>query len=114
MQVRSMHSVDQSGMGKTTTVLFSGSVEQKELEPLRVKLLRTIESAHFLRIDLQNIESLDFSFLALLLSFLKTVKEDKKPYEVVRISPRLVDNLLLLGVPLALFKVDIVESDKEY
>lgn len=114
MQLRTMHSVDTTGHGKTTTVLFTGILENKELGEMKEKLLRIIDQAHFLRIDLQNIEAIEFSYLSLLLSFLKTVREEKKSYEVVRVSPSLVDTLLLLGIPLSLFGVDLSESERGY
>lgn len=112
MQLRLMYSVDISGQGKTTTVLFVGSLENKELATVKKKLLSALDRAHFLRIDLQNIESIEFSFLALLLSFLKTIQEEKKSYEVVRLSKKFVDTLLMLGIPLSLFKVDIADTGR--
>lgn len=114
MQIRSMHSVDTNSHGKTTTILFAGEIDYREVTTLSEKLNALVQKSTFLRVDLQNCESFEFSFLLLILSLFKTLQHEGKAFEVVRVSPAFVDSLLLLGIPLDLLKIDIAQSESEY
>lgn len=114
MQIRSMHSVDSNSHGKTTTILFTGEIDYREVATLAQKLNTLVAKSSFLRVDLQNCESFEFSFLLLILSLFKTLQHEEKSFEVVRVSPTFVDSLLLLGIPLDLLKIDLVDSGSEY
>lgn len=114
MQIRSMHSLDTNTHGKTTTILFTGEIDYREVTTLGQKLNDLVKKCSFLRVDLQNCESFEFSFLLLILSLFKTLKHEDTSFEVVRVSPAFVDSLLLLGIPLDLLNIDLAESGSEY
>ncbi len=109
MILRTMHSVDALSNEKTTTLLFDGALQPGELSKIKESLLFVIDKPVLVKIDLQGEEKIQFNFLVLLLSFLKTLKANGKKYEILRLSSILVDSFLLLGIPLDLFNIDLAK-----
>lgn len=111
MAISLKYSVDTNSTGKTTTVVFLCENEHTGFTPVQTKLNSLLFKKRFVRIDLAYCEMVDSQHLYYLLSLVKALNIREKEYEVVRLSKKFIEAIVLLGIPMHLFKIELEKEN---
>ncbi|MGA1846608.1 STAS domain-containing protein [Deferribacter abyssi] len=81
-------------------VTFPDECEIFVVEKAKEKLLKSLDNEKLIEIDLTKIKSIDTTFVQLILSYLKTLKNEEKKYNIKGISEKAIQVFELYGINL--------------
>ena len=79
-------------------VIFPNESEIFAVEEAKDKLVKTLETKKLIEIDFERVNSIDTTFVQLYLSYVKTLKNEDKKFQVKNISTCVKTVLELYGI----------------